>query len=171
LIVSNTTGSGTGSGDVLVHFDILAGDGIVAGDVTLDAGFQFSSPSLSPGITIFPATDIGTLTLRKKLIFGLRSFYVCLVDGDTGESDLVVANSVSIDPTAMLDLSENGTAPVGMTFTIIESTGSIPIIGTFMNLPDGGTITEGNNTFQANYEGGDGNDLTLTVVPSVKFDG
>ena len=41
----------------------------------------------------------------------------------------------------------------------------MPIIGTFMNLPDGGTITAGNNTFQANYEGGDGNDLTLTVVP------
>ena len=41
----------------------------------------------------------------------------------------------------------------------------MPIIGTFMNLPDGGTITAGSNTFQANYEGGDGNDLTLTVVP------
>ncbi len=34
-----------------------------------------------------------------------------------------------------------------------------------MNLPDGGSITVGNNTFQASYEGGDGNDLTLTVVP------
>ncbi len=42
---------------------------------------------------------------------------------------------------------------------------SSPIVGTFMNLPDGGTITVGNNTFQADYEGGDGNDLTLTVVP------
>ena len=26
-------------------------------------------------------------------------------------------------------------------------------------------LTVGSNTFQANYEGGDGNDLTLTVVP------
>jgi hypothetical protein len=91
--------------------------------------------------------------------------YLCLVGGDTGESDLVVAHSVSIDPTATLTLSENGTAPVGMTFTIIESTGSIPIVGTFMNLPDGGTITVGSNTFHADYEGGDGNDLTLTAVP------
>jgi hypothetical protein len=31
-------------------------------------------------------------------------------------------------------------------------------------LADGGTITVGNNTYQASYEGGDGNDLTLTVV-------
>lgn len=32
-------------------------------------------------------------------------------------------------------------------------------------IPDGGSITLGNNTFQASYSGGDGNDLTLTVVP------
>jgi len=165
LIVNNTTGSATSSGDVLVRLGLLGGDGIIAGDVTLDRGSQFSPPSLSPGIAVPPATDIGILTIRKKLKFGLGALYPCLVDGGTGESDLVVANSVSIDPTATLSLSENGTAPVGMTFTIIESTGSIPIIGTFMNLPDGGTITEGNNTFQAKYEGGDGNDLTLTVVP------
>jgi autotransporter-associated beta strand protein len=158
LIVSNTTGSATGSGDVLVSRAILGGHGIIAGDVTLDKGFGF--PFLWPSI----AGDIGTLTIRKKLKFGLRGQYICLVDGDTGESDRVAANSVSIDPTAMLDLSENGTAPVGMTFTILESTGSSPIVGTFMNLPDGGTITADSNTFQANYEGGDGNDLTLTAI-------
>jgi autotransporter-associated beta strand protein len=165
LIVNNTAGSATSSGDVLVRFGILGGDGIIAGDVTLDRGSQFSPPSLSPGTAVPPATDIGTLTLHKRLVFGLGAVYLCLVGGDTGESDLVVANSVSIDPTATLTLSENGTAPVGMTFTIIESTGSIPIVGTFMNLPDGGTITVGSNTFHADYEGGDGNDLTLTAVP------
>ena len=36
---------------------------------------------------------------------------------------------------------------------------------TFSNLADGSTFTANGNTFQANYEGGDGNDLTLTVVP------
>jgi len=35
-------------------------------------------------------------------------------------------------------------------------------------LPDGGIITIGANNFQANYEGGDGNDLTLTVVHSAR---
>ena len=38
--------------------------------------------------------------------------------------------------------------------------------GTFTNLPDGGSIIIGNNAYQANYQGGDGNDLTLTVVRS-----
>lgn len=31
-------------------------------------------------------------------------------------------------------------------------------------MPDGSGISAGFNTFEANYEGGDGNDLTLTVV-------
>jgi hypothetical protein len=50
-------------------------------------------------------------------------------------------------------------------FTVIDNTAATPIAGTFANLADGSTITIGSNTFQAGYEGGDGNDLTLTVVP------
>jgi hypothetical protein len=30
--------------------------------------------------------------------------------------------------------------------------------------PDGSLFTANGNTYQVNYEGGDGNDLTLTVV-------
>ena len=47
-------------------------------------------------------------------------------------------------------------------FLVFYSTGANAATA---NLPDGATITSGNNTFQANYEGGNGNDLTLTVVP------
>ena len=47
----------------------------------------------------------------------------------------------------------------------ISNTAATPISGTFANLANGSTFTVGNNTFQASYEGGDGNDLTLTVVP------
>ena len=52
-----------------------------------------------------------------------------------------------------------------MVLTVIDNTSADPISGTFSNLPDGGMITAGSNTFQADYEGGTGNDLTLTVVP------
>ena len=54
---------------------------------------------------------------------------------------------------------------MGTTFTIINNTAATRTKGTFSNLPDGSMITIGSNTFQASYEGGDGNDLTLTVVP------
>ena len=48
---------------------------------------------------------------------------------------------------------------------MIDNTAAITIAGTFSNFADGSTVTVGNNTFQADYQGGDGNDLTLTVVP------
>jgi hypothetical protein len=58
-----------------------------------------------------------------------------------------------------------GTLQAGTTFTVISNTSASPIGGTFNNLADGAIITAGGANFQANYEGGDGNDLTLTVVP------
>ena len=60
----------------------------------------------------------------------------------------------------------------GTQLTLINNTAtpaaSNPITGTFANLPQGGTIsaTYGGTTycFQANYAGGDGNDLVLTAI-------
>ena len=54
---------------------------------------------------------------------------------------------------------------VGKSATVISNTSATPISGTFANLPDGSIFTVGPNTFQVSYSGGDGNDLTLTVVP------
>jgi hypothetical protein len=48
---------------------------------------------------------------------------------------------------------------------VINNTAATPIAGTFSNLADGSTFTVGSNNYQVNYEGGTGNDLTLTVVP------
>ncbi len=53
----------------------------------------------------------------------------------------------------------------GTVFTAISNTAATPIAGAFANLPDGSTFTVGRNTYQVSYSGGDGNDLTLTVVP------
>jgi len=53
----------------------------------------------------------------------------------------------------------------GTVFTVINNTATTPIAGTFSNLPDGSTFAANGNTYQVNYDGGDGNDLTLTVVP------
>jgi hypothetical protein len=58
-----------------------------------------------------------------------------------------------------------GRLTTGLTLTLISNTSANPISGTFSNLPDGGIVTINGNNFQASYEGGDGNDLTLTVVP------
>ena len=58
-----------------------------------------------------------------------------------------------------------GALQAGLVLTAIDNTSATPISGTFSNLSDGAILTANGNNFQASYEGGDGNDLTLTVVP------
>ena len=58
-----------------------------------------------------------------------------------------------------------GTLTPGTVLTVISNTSANPISGTFSNLADGAIVTVNGNNLQANYTGGDGNDLTLTAVP------
>ena len=78
--------------------------------------------------------------------------------------DVVRAKRVTIASASILfnDIATSTIAP-GTVFTVIDNTGRSAISSVFSNLADRATVTVGNNTFRANYEGGDGNDLTLTV--------
>jgi len=104
--------------------------------------------------------------VKKTLI--MDGTYLCKVRTTSAKADKVMAGGVtlsSFDPPHFTGVAVgNSTLPPGTVFTVIDNTSSNPISGTFGNLPDGGTIQIGRNTFQANYEGGDGNDLTLTVL-------
>jgi fibronectin-binding autotransporter adhesin len=54
---------------------------------------------------------------------------------------------------------------VGTVAIVINNTAATLIAGEFENLPDGLVFTSEDNTFQVDYAGGDGNDLTLTRIP------
>lgn len=72
------------------------------------------------------------------------------------------------DLVAQAHIPRRETRPGASTYTITPKTinnVTVAIAGTFANLPDGAILTVGANTFTASYEGGDGNDLTLMVVP------
>ena len=58
-----------------------------------------------------------------------------------------------------------GSLQPGLTLNVLSNTSATPINGTFSNLPNGGIVNVNRNNLQASYSGGDGNDLTLTVVP------
>lgn len=156
LKVSNPNGSATGSGPVKI-FDgaTLGGSGIVGGNLLA-----------SRHGTVAPGTGTTTFTVQKKVTFDGASYYVWRVRTISTQADKLIARGVIISSGAFFTgIGIGSTAlPPGTVFTVIENTSSVPISGIFRNLPDGGTITIGGNTYQANYEGGDGNDLTLTVV-------
>ena len=106
------------------------------------------------------------LSIQSTLTFEFDATYEVGLNSDHAVADKVVARGVRIRGAQIaFDDSASGVLPPGTAFTLIENMATSPLSGTFSNLPDNSTVTVGNNTFQASYEGGDGNDLTLTVVP------
>jgi autotransporter-associated beta strand protein len=161
LLVENETGSATGTGAVKVNAGTLGGTGIISGPVTVATGT--SAATLLPGSATIP----GTLTMHSTLTFNsLATYQFVMNSSSTPIADEVVGNGVTIKRGAQFTFTDLGAAvlPTGTAFTVISNTSATRIAGTFANLADRSTFTAGNNTFQANYKGGDGNDLTLTVV-------
>jgi autotransporter-associated beta strand protein len=163
LLVTNRTGSATGTGTVQVNTGTLSGTGIMTGAVTVGTGTS-SGAIVSPGNG---ATAPGILTSNSALTFNSRSTYKCILNRSTPTAGEITARGVTINSGASFSFVDSGTGTltVGTVFTVINNTSANPISGTFRNLADGSVFTSNGNNFQASYEGGSGNDLTLTVVP------
>ena len=109
------------------------------------------------------------MTIQNALTFNADATYTYTFKAkrNRAETDMVIANGVTINSGATLALSGHtmGALRQGMVLILISNTSANPISGTFSNMPDGAIVTINGNNFQASYSGGDGNDLTLTVVP------
>ncbi|HEY2568767.1 MAG TPA: hypothetical protein VGI25_05570 [Candidatus Udaeobacter sp.] len=163
FIVANDTGSATGSGPVQVTRGALGGNGSIAGDVTIGGGGSpaLLRPAALPG-------DQPTLTIESSLTFQNNGSYLCTFAAtrNISRTDEVIANGVTIAGGATFRVIGIilGRLPVGTSFTVINNSAATPIAGTFANLADGSILRISGTRLQASYEGGDGNDLTLTVV-------
>jgi hypothetical protein len=162
-MVTNQTGSATGTGVVKASAGILGGRGIIAGSVTIGDGYAtraFLGPSMG-------ASGVAQLTLQRALTFKADGTHTYKLNTNNASADQVIANDVSIEMGAQFGFQAvaNKKLSAGTVFTAISNTSANPIAGTFINLADGSTFTAGRNNFQASYEGGTGNDLTLTIVP------
>jgi autotransporter-associated beta strand protein len=163
LIASNRSGSATGTGRITVNSGSLGGKGIISGAVTIGTG---------TGTGAFLAPSIGSnqpaiLTFKKTITFKADSTYTCKINTNNNRTDQVKAKGVMIESGAQFSFQAvaNKKLTNGTVFTAINNTSANPIGGTFANLTDGSIFTAGLNNFQVSYEGGTGNDLTLTVVP------
>ncbi len=159
LLITNTSGSATGSGSLSINQGTLGGTGKIMGLLSLGTGAG-SGAFLAPGLG-----GSGRLTVQSSLRFGGLCSYLCEIDTKRKRSDSVTAKGVTIlvDTTFRLISLGHRAIPAGTTFAVIDNRSRNPINGTFDNLADGSTISAGGNTYLVNYEGGDGNDLTLTV--------
>ncbi len=165
LVVANTAGSATGTGSVSVTSGTLGGSGIIAGAVSVGTG-SGSGAFLAPA---FGGNKQLTLTIQGSVTFSSDATYTYTFRAKRNKSkiDKVIANGVTINSGATINLSgeTQGRLTQGTMLTLIKNTAATPIAGTFSNLPEGSIVSVNGNNLQASYSGGDGNDLTLTVVP------
>lgn len=161
LLATNTTGSATGTGPVQVSAGTLGGTGTIAGPVTITSDVH--PAFLAPGT----GRRAATLSLLSRLTFDAPATYKVDLDSGSATADKVVAFGLTIQSGAQIILADRGNSVLthGLVFTIIDNTAAPPITGSFSNLPDGAIVSVNGNNLQASYTGGDGNDLTLTVVP------
>lgn len=133
---------------------VLKGIGTVGALMVLDGG------------TVAPGQSPGCLT-ASDTTFNPGSIFEVEIAGKTPctEYDQLKVNGTVDAGTAKLDLKFlNGFKPgVGDKFTIIENDGTDPVSGAFQDLPVGTTFTVDGVAFKIDYDGGDGNDVVLTV--------
>jgi autotransporter-associated beta strand protein len=163
LLVNRSGASGTGTGAVQVNAGTLGGNRIIAGAVTIGTG-SGAGAFLAPGKS---ATRLITLRIQGTVTLKADATYSCRLSTSKATTDQVVARGVTIENGAQFKFRQLGNREltVGTLFTVASNTSTDLFGGTFANLPDNSTFTAGRNKFQVSYEGGDGNDMTLTVIP------
>jgi hypothetical protein len=128
------------------------------GNVTTTAGL--SPGSLRPGIT----RAIATLQTRSISIGG--TFHADVISGAPSDR-LVVNGTVTLGDQLDAALLNNPPAQTEVV-TIVENDGSDAIVGTFAGLAEGAQIAAPGAVMTISYRGGDGNDVTLTIVATGK---
>ncbi|HZK09352.1 MAG TPA: BspA family leucine-rich repeat surface protein [Bacteroidales bacterium] len=155
---------------------ITAGGAITA---TANVG-KLKTPAGIPAYSIFDATTTavngilapgqspGQLAINGNFAIGSGDALEIEINGfttaGTDYDQLVVNGTVDITD-ATLTLVDNfaGSLPEGHIFTIINNTGTGAVVGTFNGLPEGTAMSFNGQGLVISYNGGDGNDVVLTV--------
>jgi autotransporter-associated beta strand protein len=151
LLVNNTTGSGTGTGNVIVNAGAtLGGTGSIAGSVTIQNG-----ATLSPGASIASLAS-GTVTFENNssFLYEIDSTALPSVGADLQivSGDLALSGTVTLN---LVDLASSPMAvPENTIFTLFNYAGTwngglVTVDGN--TIADGGTFTVGLNTWQLDY--------------------
>jgi hypothetical protein len=134
---------------------VLAGTGSIQGPGPVNAGGGPSQtrPGTSPGQLVIGGQYVQT----GNLIVELNG-----VTPATQYDQVVAQGAVTVGGT--LTVSLGFVPPVGTVFRVIDKTSAGAVTGAFSGLPQGAILTVNGVQLQIHYNGGDGNDVTLTVT-------
>jgi autotransporter-associated beta strand protein len=143
---------------VQVNAGKLQGTGTV-GPITMNASSAVVEPGNSPGIL-----NCGNLR-PGGAVAGYLNFELNGLTPGTGYDQLYVLGTVNLNGITLTG-SLGFNSVQSNSFTIIQNDGTDPITGTFVGLPQNGTVNIGWQQFRISYTGGDGNDVVLTQISS-----
>ena len=149
----------------LLSGSTLTGTGIV-GSVTATGTNAIQPGDNSIGIlrvtgpvTLGSATTL-QLTMNDSVPGVTLDQLRCSSNINLGSARLSVTKAPGLNP------------PAYATFVILSNTTTSAIVGTFAEWPEGAVTNLGGVEFQISYDGGDGNDVTLTALPpTTSWDG
>jgi autotransporter-associated beta strand protein len=158
LLVENGAGSGTGSGAVTAGSGAtLGGTGTISGAVTINSG-----GTLAPGAGGTSIFNTGNLTLASGSALDIA------LNGNTagtGYDKVNVTGTVAVSG-SILNLSGTRSAHDGSSLTIIDNGSAGAVTGTFQGLAEGASDIFNGVSYLASYQGGTGNDVTLSAQPA-----
>ena len=147
-------------------------DGTLAGALTIGAGGTLEGSGTVPPFncsgTVAPGSNgPGVMTVSSSnSVFNAGSFFSVRLDGvvpGTGHAQLKTPGPLNLSG-ASLQVSPFFDPVLGQSFVIITNTGATAFSTTFSGLPEGATQIVNSVRYRVSYVGGNGNDVTLTVV-------
>lgn len=125
------------------------------------SAITFEGDLIQNGGTTSPGSSPGIMTVMGNYALNSGSLLIELMGltAGTGYDQLVVTGDVSL--AGSLDLLLGFIPSINDMFTIIDNQGPNAVIGSFL---EGVSLTVGGFDFSIDYQGGDGNDVVLTVV-------
>ncbi|WP_210253442.1 Ig-like domain-containing protein [Antarcticirhabdus aurantiaca] len=164
------TGTNTYTGPTTVQAGTLLVNGSIVSPTTVKAGGtlggsgQLGTVTIESGGTLSPGNSPGILS-TKDLTLAAGAILKEEIGGTaSGQFDqLKVDGSVDVSGAKLDVIAFNNFASARFDrFVIIDNDGTDAIRGSFAGLAEGGTLSFGARSLRISYQGGDGNDVTLT---------
>ncbi|MGV3551807.1 cadherin-like domain-containing protein [Rhizobium sp.] len=159
------------SGKLIVNGTMANTDFIVASGATLGGSGTLGDVTVQSGGSIGPGNSPGIIHVGDFSLSGTLTIELNGTTAGTWYDQISVTGRVTLGGALDLSILDWFMPAVGDSFIIIDNDGTDAVSGIFSGLGEGYTIVTGygddDRVYRISYQGGDGNDVVLTVVPGI----